>query len=504
MSYLLGVDAGTTGTKVVLFDESGKIIASAHQEYRLITPAPLVVELDARTYWSAFKGGVRKIIQMAGVDRGRIKALAITGQGESFVPIGKNGQPLRRTIVWLDNRSEEETKLIKDEFSLEEVYHTTGSPEIVPTWESTKILWLKGNEPEVYKKTFRYLLVEDYLIYRLTGQFVGDGSLYTSTLLFDINGGKWWDKMLDFIGISSEQLPTLMQSGEIVGELTNGAAQETGLSKDTLVVVGGMDQACGCIGSGNVGPGIVTETTGASLNICVTTETPVFDPKRRIPCQYHAVAHKYILLPWCITAGMAMKWFRDEFCELEETEARRKGLDVYDIMTQQAKKISPGSEGVVVLPHLAGALSPEMNMNARGVFFGLSLRTGKKHLIRATMESVAFMLKKNLEVLQEMGIEIEEKEIRSLGGAAKSHLWNQIKADVTGKPLVTLDSPEAACLGAAILAGNAIGLFDSLEDACNKTVSIKERFNPNPKNEEIYERNYAIYLKLYENLKQLF
>lgn len=500
MPYLIGVDVGTTGTKAVLFDQYGKTIASAHQEYKLITPTTLVVELDAQTYWFAFKECVREIIQTKNIDPEQIRALAITGQGESFVPVTKYGQPLRRTIVWLDNRSEEEVKLINDKFGLEEVYHTTGSPKVVTTWASTKILWLKRNEPEVYKKAFKYLLVEDYLIYRLTGQFVGDGSLYTSTLLFDINRGKWWDKILNFIGISPEQLPTLMQSGEIVGELTNEATKETGLSKNTLVVVGGMDQACGCIGSGNIRPGIVTETTGASLNICVTTETPVFDPKKRIPCQYHAIAHKYILLPWCITAGIVMKWLRDEFYELEKREARQKGLDAYDIMTQQAEKIPPGSEGVVVLPHLAGALSPEMNMNARGVFFGLSLKTGKKHLVRAIMESVAFMLKKNLEVLQELAVEV--KEIRSLGGAAKSHLWNQIKADVTGKPVVTLDCPEAACLGAAILAGNAIGLFDSLEDACNKTVSIKKRFNP--ENEEIYKRNYAMYLKLYENLKNLF
>lgn len=500
MLHLMGVDLGTTSMKIVLFDERNKMIASSRQEYKLITPSPTIVELDAQTYWLTFKKCIRRIIERKDVDLKRIKALAITGQGDSFVPVNRYGKPLRRTIIWLDNRSEEEAKLISDEFGLEEVYHTTGSPEVVPTWASTKILWLKRHEPEVYKKAFKYLLMEDYLIYRLTGQFVGDGSLYTSTLLFDINRGKWWDKILDFIGISPEQLPSLMQSGEIVGELTNEAAKETGLSEHTLVVVGGMDQACGCIGSGNIRPGIVTETTGTALNICVTTETPVFDPQKRIPCQYHAIARKYILLPWCPTAGMIMEWFRDEFCELEKREARQKGLDIYDIMTQQAEKIPPGSEGVIVLPHLAGALCPEMNMNARGVFFGLSLRTGKKHLVRAIMESVAFMLKKNLEVLQELGI--EAKEIRSLGGAAKSHLWNQIKADVTGKPLVTLDCPEAACLGAAILAGNAIGLFDSLEDACNKTVSIKKRFNP--ENEEVYERNYAMYLKLYKNLKNLF
>lgn len=500
--FLLGIDAGTTSLKAVLFDVNGKNISSAVHEYKLLTPDADLVELDAQTYWIACKESIRRIVQTGDVNPAEIKALAVSSQGESFVPVDGKGKPLRRAIVWLDNRSQKESGLIRKQFGADRVYHITGSPDVVPTWAATKIMWLRDNEPDIFRKVNKYLFVEDYLIYKLTGQFVAEGALYSSSLLFDINAGKWWGEMLDFIGIAPSQLPALMKSGKVVGELNPEAAEETGLCGKTVVVTGGMDQACGSIGSGNIEPGIVTEITGASLNICVTTTKPVFDPKMRIPCQYHAIPGKYICLPWCATAGMVLKWFRDEFCETEKRQALKKCSDAYELLAAQAETVKPGSEGLIMLPHLAGAMSPELDPKAKGVFYGISLSTTKAHFIRAIMESVAFMLKNNLTIIEELGIEVEE--IRSLGGAAKSDLWNQIKADVTQKSLVTLNNPEAACLGAAILAGTATGIFVSIKEACKKMISVEKRFEPDLTNRKIYERTYGIYLKLYENLRELF
>jgi len=500
--HLLGIDAGTTSMKAVLFDERGKEVASALEEYRLITPRPDIVELDARTYWAACKACLNRIMESAGVPRDSVKALAISSQGESAVPIGRDGEPLRNTIIWLDNRAAAEAAKVKEEFGAERVYHTSGSHEVVPCWGGVKMFWIKENEPQIFDQADKLLLVEDYLIYKLTGEFVGETALYCSTLLMDINTGKWWDEFLDFTGIPKEKLVRLAAPGEIVGKLTLEAAQATGLSTETVVVTGGMDQACGSVGSGNIRPGIVTETTGASLNICATTDKPVFDPKFRMPCQIHCTPGDYIVLPWCQTAGMALKWFRDQFCVEEKWQAEEQGLDAYDLMTALAAEVPAGSHGLIMLPHLAGSMCPESNPRARAVFFGAGLESTKGHFIRAVMEAIAYMLKDNLDAMAELGIEPET--IISLGGAAKSSLWAQIKADVVNKPVEVLDNPEAACLGAAIVAGKAVGLFSSIEDACKEMISVQKVYYPNPENVKIQQENYEKYKQLYKHLEPLF
>lgn len=499
---LLGVDAGTTAMKVALFDESGGMVGAASREYAVITPAPEMAELDAETYWRTLKDCLAEMLQLARIPPAEIVALAISSQGETFVPLGSDGRPVRRAIVWLDNRSVKEAAEIRERFGTERVYHVSGSPEVVPTWASTKMLWLKRNEPETFRRTSRFLFVEDYLIFRLTGKFVGETALYTSSLLMDIHSGRWWSEMLDFIGISSDVLPELKKPGEVVGPVTSRAATELGLSAKAVVVTGGMDQACGAIGAGNVAPGIATETTGTSLNICATTDSPVFDPKMRIPCQVHCAPGKYLLLPWCPTAGAALRWFRDEFCRAEKELAEKHNRDAYDIMTELAIPTPPGAGGLIMLPHLAGALCPESNPRAKGVFLGIGLDTRKGHLIRAIMESVAFMLRENMEVIAEMGIETDA--LISLGGAARSDLWNQIKADVTGKRIAVLDNPEAACLGAAILAGHAVGVFPSIEETARRIASTRRTYFPQPANREIYEQAYRKYRDMYRRVAPLF
>jgi xylulokinase len=263
-----------------------------------------------------------------------------------------------------------------------------------------------------------------------------------------------------------------------------------------------MDQALAALGAANTHPGLVTESTGGALAIVATLDRPLFDPTSRIPCHYHALPDAYYLLPWCQTAGMALRWFRDVFGEGEQEEARSSGGDAYDLLTAGAARVPPGSEGLVALPHLAGAACPEFNPAARGVWFGIGLHHTRAHFVRAILEAVAYMLRRNLELLGNLGVPAQE--IRALGGGARSPLWNQIKADVLGVPVVTVASQEVACLGAAILAGAAVGLYPSPQAAAEELVSIKERWQPDPANKPTYDHGYEKYVRLYDSVEGLF
>jgi len=502
MKRLLGIDAGTTAMKAVIYDEKGIKLASSTREYNLLTPSAEIVETDPEIYLTSLKSILQDIFAKLKDGNNEVTALAISSQGESFITIDSDGKPLRNTIVWLDSRSKKEAEIIDAEFGAETIYHKTGSPEVNTTWASTKLLWMKNNEPDLFKKIYKILFIEDYLIYRLTGNFAANGSLYCSSLLYDINKDIWWEDMLSFIGITEEQLPTLYSSGVKVGNVKKNMSKKLGFINEPVVVSGGMDQACGCIGTGNISSGVVTENTGASLNISVTTSWPVFDPKRRVPCQTHAIPGAYIYLPWNKTAGMVLKWFRDNYCEPQVKQAKLEEKDSYEVLTRGINDIPPGSDGLVVLPHLTGAMSPEMDSDARGVFFGLNLSTTRDHIVKAILESVAFMSRSNIELIEEVGIEI--KEIILSGGASRNRSWNQIKADVLGKNVKTIKNQESGCLGAAILAGVGSGVYNSIEEACRLIIKDDEHYIADKKKKAVYDKYYDIYINIYKNLKPVF
>jgi sugar (pentulose or hexulose) kinase len=265
-----------------------------------------------------------------------------------------------------------------------------------------------------------------------------------------------------------------------------------------MIVTGAYDHPAGAIGSGNIHPGTVSETTGTSMAMCVTLDEPVLNKNLGLPCQCHAIPGKYFLLPYGQTAGMVLKWFRDEFCQEELRLAERTRTDPYQLLCSMAEKVSPGAAGLVMLPHLMGAGSPEFDVNVKGVFAGISPGMGKAHFIRAIMESIAFMIRRNTGLLMDSGISVSE--IRALGGGARSGLWNQIKADVTGIPYLTLESAESACLGAAILAGTGSGIWTDIGRACSRVVKVRERFQPDPAKSKVYDPVYARYISLYDHL----
>jgi sugar (pentulose or hexulose) kinase len=499
--YILSVDAGTTASKVALFDTEGKLIASSTNEYDLITLSPLEVEVDAVILWNAFKTGVREVLARSHVSEADVKAIGISAQGETLVPIDKQEKPLRRAIVWLDSRAQEEAKELESEFDVGSSYKITGQVKLVPTWPAAKILWLKKHERHTFDKAFKYLLVEDYLIHRMTGRFVAEGSLLCSTTYWNIRTRKWWDEMLDFIGFTADQLPDIRESAEAVDTLTSEAADELGLTRSTVVSTGALDQAAGAVGVGNITEGLFSENTGAALAICVPLNELRMDPKARMPIHYFAKKGTYMVHTFT-TGGMALRWFRDKFCQPEIQVGTNMGLDPYDVMGVEVSQVAPGCEGMVMLPHLQGAMAPESNPLAKGVFYGFTLRHTKVHFIRAIMEAIACIVRRNIEAVGGMNMKVDE--IRALGGGAKSRVWKQIEADLTKKPVVTTTGEAEACLGAAILAGKASGLFGSVEDACARMVRIREAFTPNSSNFAAYDRLYLKYVKLYEDLCGLF
>ncbi|MHA1843117.1 MAG: xylulokinase [Promethearchaeota archaeon] len=501
--YILSLDAGTTASKISLFDTRGNLISLSTQEYELLTPTALTVEISAEKFWEAFKLGTREVLKHSNIDPGSIKAFSLSAQGETLIIIDKEGKPLRNAISWMDNRAQEQAEILSKEFPNDEVYKITGQVSIVPTWPAAKLLWIKQNEPKIFERIEKVLLVEDYLIWKLTGQFACEGSLICSTVYWNITTEKWWDEMLEFLGISPAQLPEIRHSGEVIGNITANAARELGLTTNLIVSMGALDQACGTIGVGNVKPGIFTENTGAALAICATQDknTPTFDKQRRIPVHYHGIPKRYMFHTFT-TGGMVLRWYRDKFCQEIINVAKEKGIDAYKLIDEMVREIPPGSDGLVMLPHLQGAMAPEDNPNAKGVFFGFTLKHGKAHFARAIMEAIAFIVRRNLDIVEDINIKVNE--IRVLGGGARSDIWNQIKADVTGKTLVRTVNEEAACLGAAIFAGKGAGIYSSIEDAASQMISIKKKYEPNNSNMKIYSNAYQKYIKLYEDLIDLF
>jgi len=499
MDYILALDLGTTALKIMLFGTDGTAYAKSSKEYKLMTPTPLEVELPVETYWSSFKEGLADVLAASRAKPSEIKTVGISAQGETLVAIGKDGNPLMNAIVWLDNRAQDEAEELSEHFDFgsEETWSVTGQVKSLPIWPASKILWLRRNAPDIFRKTAKFLLLEDYFIYRMTGSFVCEGSLICTTAYWDFQKKIWWPEMLKYMGINEDSLPEIRESGEIVGTIKPEVASELGLSPETIITTGALDQACGAIGVGNIKPGIISVNTGAALAICATVDKPFFDPEGNLPLHYHAMPDTYFAHT-CTMGGMVLRWFRDGFCQPEMTAGTLSGIDAYDIMSKEAAQVAPGCDGLVMLPHLQGAWAPEFNPKAKGVFYGITLHHTRPYFIRAIMEAIAYAIRNSISVLEEKGI--RACEVRSLGGGSRSKVWGQIKADVIKQPVFTMKNEEAGCLGAAMLAGVATGTYRDVEHAVDKMVSIKAKLEPNPDNAEVYDKAFIKYIDLYNAL----
>ena len=462
----LGIDIGTTSMKAAVFDKDGNRLALKNIDYTLDTDSTTgFIEFEATKYVDMCKSVIADLTE----ECGQIDALSIDTQGETLIFTDEGGVPLYPAIVWLDNRAVDEADAIKAKFGNELVYNVTGQPEITAGWPASKVLWMKNHEPEVFSKIKKIFMLEDYILYSLSGNFVTEPTIQSSTIYYDVVKGGWWQDMLDFIGIDDSKLPTVVKSASYVGEY-----------EGIKVVSGMLDQIAGTLGAGVSDETRISEMTGTIMAICVMTDKmPKYNPDSIIPCHLHAVDGKYCLILWSSTAGMALKWFKNNFAE----NMSFKELD------ELAEKITPGSDGLTMLPYFTGSTMPKYNPDARASFSGLNLSHTRAHFARAIMEAIAFTLKQNLEYVGEDAI----KEIRITGGGASSPLWSTIKSDVTGKVLKTLSESETACLGSALAAAVGVGEFASLKEAVDSVVKVKRTYEPTGAD---YTKAYEAYCKL--------
>lgn len=502
MTLLLGLDVGTTSVKVGLFDVGDGRVAGAGREYRLAHPAPDRVEIDPETWWIAAAEAVRETLSTSGVERESIAAIGVSSQGETVAAVDADGRALGPGLVWLDNRATAEARQLEELFGNALVYDRTGVPDVNPTWTAAKLLWWRHHEPDLFRDADRFVLAEDFVLRRLTGRFVTDRSIQCTTMLLDIRSGAWWAPMLEAVGVDPERLPEIAAPGAIVGTLEAAAAEALGLRVGLPVVAGGMDQGAGAVGVGNIAGGMISESTGGALTIQAAVDHHGGDATGRTPVYIHSAPGTYLYCPVCPTGGMALTWFRDQFGATEAGGAGPGDSNGYDLLTELAAAVPPGCEGLTMLPHLAGAFSPEYVAAARGVFAGFTLAHTRGHFARAVLEAVAFMLRRNLELLAQAGA--TATEIRSHGGGARSRLWNQVKADVCDRPIVTFAGEDAAVRGDAMLAGVAVGAFRDLADAEAALVVTGARFEPEPANRGAYDNAYDRYVRLFEALRPEF
>ena len=499
--YLLGHDVGTTGDKATLFDLDGGLVASVLKEYETFHPKRLWAEQDPGDWWRAFAESTRELLKRSKVDPGDVKAISFSGQMMGCLPVDKNGKPLRRSIIWMDQRSVKQADLISDKIGFKEFYEIAGN-RISPTYTISKILWVKENEPETYEKTHKFLQAKDYIVFKLTGSYATDYSDASLAGLMDIHKKTWAYDMLEELGIDVDKLPELHPSTMVEGEIDSQTAEMLGLKAGIPVVLGGGDGACAAAGAGAVKLGQAYNYVGASSWISVISDRPLIDPKMRIFNFYHLDPEKITPTGTMQTAGASYKWLRDKVCWKEVEEAEGKGVDPYAIMDSEAKEVEPGAGKLVFLPYLMGERAPWWNPNARGVFFGLTLTHERRNMIRAVLEGVAFNLRIILDSFEELGVKIES--IRLIGGGAKAKLWRRIMTDIYGKRvMIPRYLMEATSLGAAIAAGVGAKLYKDFSVAM-KLNAVVDELNPDPSIHEKYEKLYQFFKKLYPTLEPLF
>ncbi len=479
MKSLLGLDIGTSSVKGLITETESRRSCNRTIEYSLEKDTSGRVELNADIYWQSVLDVLTGLKADAPDLFGAVQAVGVTSQGETVIPVDAHGHPLRKAIVWLDSRAGQEAEEVVSRFTLKKIYQITGQQEVVPSATACVIKWLTRHEPRIAERVYKYLLVQDYIIFKLTGTFLTDRAMVPSTLLYDMTVGSWWKEMCEEVCVQVEQLPE--PGSPSTADVSAHAAAETGLSKDAVVSTTPIDQITGAAGAGNIASGMLTETTGTALAVCATLDQPVHDPEMRMGLFHHAGPNRYALLPWAPVSGMILRWFRDECCSDMS----------FDDMNRMAKTIAPGSDGLLMLPHFEGSVSPVSNPHAKGVLMGLTISHGKPHIIRAIMESVAFLLRHNVDTLQTLGV--SARQIVSLGGAARSPIWTRIKAEVLNRPVSIPSCEETTCLGAAMIAGVAAGVFTDVEEAVRLLVRMEEIIEPDPENVKKYEPVYEWY-----------
>ncbi|MEX1139018.1 MAG: xylulokinase [Bacteroidota bacterium] len=497
---LIGLDIGTSGAKALAVNSRGKVLATAFAEYPMATPHPLWAEQDPNHWWKAAKQVLRGVLRKAEIRAPEVQGIGLTGQMHGLVLLDEAGAVLRPCIMWNDQRTAEECAEMTAKVGRERLLDLTGNL-VLPGFTAPKILWVRKHEPRVYEKTRHVLLPKDFIRYKLTGEFASEMSDASGTVLLDVRQRSWSAEILNILQVPSEWMPALVESTEQTGRVTRMAAKDTGLNEGTPVVGGGGDQAAGAVGSGIVREGVVSVTIGTSGVVFAHSAGYRREPQGRLHAFCHAVPKAWHLMGVTLSAGGSLRWFRDAFCMEEKQVARKKGIDPYEVMVKSASRCAAGSDGLLFLPYLTGERTPYPDPLARGAFIGLTVRHTKAHMIRSILEGVAFSLKDCMELMKNAGVPVAD--VRVSGGGARSEVWRQILADVLGRNLTTVTSTEGAPYGAALLAGAGVGVFESVQAACDRVIKPASITNPG-KHVGVYDRFYEVYRSSYRQNTPLF
>jgi xylulokinase len=492
MTHLLGLDIGTTGCKASLFDTRGKLVAKASREYSVDFPVPGWAEQDGEKVWTLAQQAMQEVIQVAG--RPEVAAIGLSVQGEAVMPVDQNGRALRPAILGMDTRTGIENDWLRERFGARHLFERTGMP-IHTINTLPKLLWLKQHEPETWRRAHRFLLYEDFLIQKMTGQAAISRCLASRTQLYNLVLDGWSTEILEALELEATRLADVKPSGYVAGKMLPELAERLGLRPAPLVVTGGHDQACGALGVGLTAPGLAMVSTGTAEVVEVAMSAPALNEtlyQGNISIYAHTAPELYVCMTLNHSGGLLLRWFRDTFCQAEMQQAAQQGVDAYDLLLQTAS-IEPGS--ILVLPHFAGSGTPTFDTQSKGAFLGLTFAATKTDLAKAILEGLTFELRTNLDLLRAGGVAIDE--LRAIGGGARSDLWLQLKADITGirvlKPRVT----EAASWGAAILAGVGAGVFASPSQAVDATLHFEQVFEPDPTRQAAYQAQFERYQQLY-------
>jgi xylulokinase len=501
MSYLLGIDVGTTGTRSVIIRPDGQVIGTATANHNpMQMPKPGWAEQDPENWWQATIESICGALGEAHLTGDAIAAAGLSGQMHGVVLLDRSNAPLHPALIWCDQRSQRQCDEITSRVGKQKLIEMASNPALT-CFSAPKILWIRENKPQVYEKAAHFLLPKDFVRLRLTGEFATDVSDASGTLLFDVTKRRWSSELVSILGIDQALLPRAYEAPEITGRISSETASLTGLKAGTPVVAGGGDQACGAVGTGVVSSGLASATIGSSGVIFAFTDAPKLDPLGRIHTFCHAVPGKWHVMGVTQGAGLSLRWFRDHLCAEETQKARQSKVDVYDLIIKHVEQVPAGSDGLIFLPYLMGERTPHLDPQARGVWFGLTASHTRGHMIRSILEGVAFSLRDSLEIFRELSIPVEQA--RATGGGSRSSVWRQIQADVYGKELALLQQSEGSAFGAALLAGVGVRTYSSPQEAASVAICISEKIHPDSIRTAQYDRVYRIYRSLYPATREL-
>ena len=496
-AVVIGVDIGTTSTKAVVFDTAGQVIAHHAVEYPLLTPTPAAAEQDPEEIHRAVLTAIREAVRKAGAAPADVVGVAFSAAMHSVIAVGADHRPLTRSITWADSRATEWAERIKNDWDGLAIYQRTGTP-IHPMSPLAKLVWLRREQPEVFARAARFVGIKEYVFFRLFKRYVVDYSIASATGLFNLSRLDWDAGALEVAGITPDRLAEPVPTTFHMAGLEPDLARELGLLPTTPFVVGANDGVLSNLGVNAIGPGEVAVTIGTSGAMRAVVDRPLTDPSGRTFC-YALTDRHWVIGGPVNNGGIVFRWVRDELTASAVETARRLGIDPYEVLTRIAERVTPGAEGLLFHPYLAGERAPLWNANLRGSFFGLAMHHRKEHLIRAVLEGVIFNLYSILPAVE--ALIGPTQTMKATGGFARSGLWRQMMADIFNREVVVPESFESSCLGAAVLGLYALGRVDSLNVIAGM-VGATHRHTPIAKNVEIYSRLLPIYLSIPAKLEQ--